>query len=138
MISQSSKIIRPGGQSQNSKIKIELRQRCFEFSVNVIRCVERLPEKRVYWVISDQLLRSATSIGANIIEAKSASSKKDFIKYFEIALKSANETIYWLELLREVNTIDRNVITEILEEVGVISKIIGASVLTMKNKREIS
>jgi four helix bundle protein len=82
-------------------------------------------------------LRSATSIGANIIEAKSASSKKDFIKYFGIALKSANETIYWLELLREVDPIQRNIIAEILDEAGVISKIIGASILTMKNKREV-
>ena len=79
-------------QSQNSKIKTGLRERSYSFSVKMIKLVETFPEKRIYWIISDQLLRSATSIGANIFEAKSASSKRDFIKYYEIALKSANET----------------------------------------------
>mgnify|MGYP003866386553 CR=1 FL=1 len=63
--------------------------------------METLPNKKVYWVISDQLLRAATSIGANIVEAKASSSKRDFIKFYEIALKSANETKYWLGLLRD-------------------------------------
>lgn len=79
--------------------KSDLRIRTYRFSIKIIKFLETLPEKRVYWVISDQLLRSATSIGANIIEAKSASSRRDFIKFYEISLKSANETIYWLGLL---------------------------------------
>ena len=66
-----------------------------------IQLTKDLPEKRVFWSISDQLVRSATSIGANIIEGKSASSKRDFIRYHEIALKSANETKYWLGLMRD-------------------------------------
>ena len=65
------------------------------------------PSERIYWIISDQLLRSATSIGANIIEAKAASSKKDFIRFYEISLKSANETKYWLCLLRDGTRIDK-------------------------------
>jgi len=95
-----------------------------------------LPEKRVYWVVSDQLIRSATSIGANIVESKSASSKRDFIKYYEIALKSANETKYWLGLLRDALDGDRNEINKLLKETSELANILAASLLTMKEKRQ--
>jgi four helix bundle protein len=120
--------------NQNSKAKTELRQRCLDLSLKIIRYIKDLPEGREYKVLVDQLLRSATSIGANIVEAKSASSKRDFIKYFEIALKSANETVYWLEILREIDKTDSNRIQDILNEVEVVSRIIAKSVLTMKGR----
>ena len=81
-------------QNHNSKCKTELKYRCYYFSIKIIKFLNSLPNKKVYWIIGDQLLRSATSVGANIVEAKSAHSKKDFIKFFEISLKSANETKY--------------------------------------------
>ena len=80
-------------------------------------------------------MRSATSIGANVVEAKSASSKRDFIKFYEIALKSANETTYWLGLLKDALNINEPEMTYLLGEAEEISKIIAASLLTMKNKR---
>ena len=88
-------------QNHRSNLKNEFRERCYRYSLSVINLIKELPEKRVYWTLSDQLLRSATSIGANIVEAKSASSKRDYIKYYEISLKSANETKYWLGFLRD-------------------------------------
>lgn len=115
--------------------KTDLRVRSYYFSINVIRFLAILPEKRVYWVISDQLLRSATSIGANIIEAKSSSSRRDFIKFYEIALKSANESKYWFGLLREATEADKNKINELLNELNEISNMLGASLLTLKNKK---
>jgi four helix bundle protein len=78
-----------------------LRHRCYYFSVSLIRFLGTLPEKRVFWTIGDQLLRSGTSVGANVVEASAASSRKDFTRYYEIALKSANESKYWLCLLRD-------------------------------------
>ena len=81
-------------QNHNSRSKTDLKYRCYYFSIGIIKFLDNLPNKKVYWIIGDQLLRSATSIGANIIEAKSSHSKKDFIKFFEISLKSANETKY--------------------------------------------
>ena len=69
-------------QNQNSKGKTELKERCYNYSIKTIKFLESLPEKRINWVLSNQLLRSATSIGANVIEAKSASSKKDFIRFY--------------------------------------------------------
>ena len=94
-----------------------------------------MPSQKIYWVITDQLLRSSTSIGANIIEAKSSSSKKDFIKFYEIALKSANETKYWLGLLRDATDADKSKVNQLLKEIEEISKILGSSLLTFKNKK---
>ena len=122
-------------QSQNSKSKTELKYRCYYFSISVIGFLKTLPEKRVYWVIADQLLRSATSVGANIVEAKSSSSRRDFIKFFEISLKSANETKYWLGLLRDATEADKNKINKLLTEIEEISKMLGSSLLTLKNKK---
>ena len=81
-------------QSHNEKRKTELKYRCYYFSIEIIKFIETLPNQKVFWIMSDQLLRCGTSIGANIIEAQAGSSKRDFIKFFEIALKSANETKY--------------------------------------------
>lgn len=122
-------------QNHNSKVKADLRERCYNYSVEVIRFIGTLPEKRVYWVLSDQLLRSATSIGADIIEAKSASSKRDFIRYYEIALKSANETKYWLGLTKSALSIEEQHISSLQAETTEISRIIAASLLTMNNRR---
>ncbi len=116
------------------KIK-DIKKRCYNFSLEVIRFIDGLDVKRIYFSITDQLLRSATSIGANIIEAKSASSKKDFINFYQIALKSANETKYWLCILRDGLGIQKDKVKPLLTEAEEISKIIAASLLTMKNKR---
>ncbi len=123
-------------QNHNSKLKTELKYRCYCFSIQIIKFLGNLPEKKVYWVISDQLLRSATSIGANVVEAKSASSKRDFIKFYEIALKSANETKYWLGLLRDSTETDKNKTNQLLKETEEISNMLGSSLLTLKNKNK--
>ncbi len=115
--------------------KADLKLRCYQFSVKVIKYLGGLPEKRVYLVISDQLLRSATSIGANIFEAKSSSLKRDFIRFYEIALKSANESKYWFGLLRDATDSSKEKIDLLLNELNEISNMLGASLLTMKNKR---
>jgi len=123
-------------QNQNSKLKANLKYRCYYFSIRIIKFLETLPNKKVYWVISDQLLRAATSIGANIVEAKASSSKRDFIKFYEIALKSANETKYWLGLLRDAAQTDKDKTNQLLMEVEEISKMLGSSLLTLKNKKK--
>lgn len=117
--------------------KEQLKYRAYNFSIKIVRFVAQLPNQRIYWVIADQLLRSATSIGANIIEAQAASSKKDFIRFFEIALKSANETKYWLGILRDGTEADKQTINQLLEEVKQLANMLGASLLTLKNKRQL-
>jgi four helix bundle protein len=134
MINQKSNL---KSQNHNSKIKNEFMERCYHFSIAIIKLTKDLPEKRVYWTVSDQLVRSATSIGANIIEGKSASSKKDFIRYYEIALKSANETKYWLGLLRDALDADKTTISKLMKETSELAKILAASCLTMKGRKQI-
>lgn len=117
--------------------KNELKNRAYRFSVVIVKMVITFPNQRVYWVIGDQLLRSATSIGANIIEAQAASSKRDFIKFFDIALKSANETKYWLSLLKDATDLNKEKVDSLFKEATEIANILGASLLTLKGKRQI-
>jgi four helix bundle protein len=132
MTTQNSKL---KTQSNSSKRKTELRYRCYDFSIAIIKFIDSLPNQKTYWVIADQLLRSATSIGANIIEAKASRSRRDFIRFYEIALKSANETKYWLCLLRDATKAERVNVNKLLKETEEISKMLGSSILTLKNKK---
>lgn len=116
--------------------KKEVKYRAYQFSIKIIKFVSLLPRRQIYWIITDQLLRSATSIGANIIEARAASSRREFIKFYEIALKSANETKYWLSLLFESTGIKKKEIRSLLSEAEQIANILGASLLTLKGKRK--
>ena len=77
----------------------------------------------------DQLLRSATSIGANLIEGKARSSKKDWRNYYSIGLKSANETKYWLCMIRYTVDVPKEKINELLKEVNEISKIVASIIV---------
>jgi four helix bundle protein len=81
----------------------------------------------------DQLLRSATSIGANVVEGKAGSSKKDFKNFYTIALKSANETKYWLCLVRDTNivNVEKDKIVELIAEADELSKIIASIVINL-------
>jgi four helix bundle protein len=122
-------------QNENSKFKMEFNKRLIRFSLEIIKFCQEVRKDRNFWPIADQLIRSATSIGANVIEAKAASSKLDYLKYFQIALKSANETKYWLILIGESRGDFKNKVNQLLKEVDEIAKIIGAGVLTMKRKK---
>ena len=97
MIDQNSKI---KDQKQVKSSKTELKYRAFYLSINVIKFLESLDYKQAIKIIADQLIRCITSVGANIVEAKASSSKKEFLNYFQIALKSANEAKYWLAMLK--------------------------------------
>ncbi|MBE5818872.1 MAG: four helix bundle protein [Clostridiales bacterium] len=85
----------------------KLRTQSMEFAVSIINLVKKLKEKRES-IISNQIGRSGTSIGANICEAQYAHGKADFISKLQIALKEANETGYWLELLFRTNYISED------------------------------
>lgn len=115
----------------------ELKYRAYRFSIRVVKFISSLPNQRIYWVISDQLLRSAMSIGANIIEAQAASSRKDFINFYAISLKSANETKYWLGILRDGTNIEKGEINILLQETKELANILGASLLTLKGRRKL-
>jgi len=119
---------------QNSKFKTDLKERCYKFSLRVIALIDTLPNKRSAWVIADQLIRSATSIGANLIEAKASSSRLEFKKFHEIALKSANETKYWLGLLRDAKLIDNEIANSLLNETAELANMLASGVMKLKRK----
>ncbi len=126
--------------SQNYNVNVksaDVKVRAYAFSLKVISFINQLPNKRAFWVMADQLLRAATSIGANTIEAQAASSRRDFVKFYEIALKSANETKYWLSLLRDAYPETKEECEVLLQEVTEISNMLGASLLTLKGKKKI-
>ena len=110
----------------------DIKERTFEFSIDIIKLASEFPNKKTYWIISNQLIRSATSIGANIIEAQGSSSKKEFINFYHIALKSSKETVYWLRLLEESGLVSKDKVSKFIIECTEISKILTASILTMK------
>jgi len=76
------------------------------FALEIVKLYKYLVDTKKVYVISKQLLRSGTSIGANIAESQSAQSPADFVSKLKIALKEADETLYWLELLRMMDAID--------------------------------
>ena len=116
-------------------LKPEVKYRAFYLSLEIIRFLESLPDRPALRIIANQLIRCVTSIGANIVEAKASSSKREFLNYFQISLKSANEAKYWLALLRELYPTKRSEIDRFIKEVEEISRIIGSSILTMKGRR---
>jgi four helix bundle protein len=121
-------------QNYNSKFKSDLKFRCYKFSLRVISLADILPNKRSVWIIMDQLMRAATSIGANLIEAKASSSRLEFKKFYEIALKSANETKYWLGLLRDAKLADEKTVNELLKEASEIANMLASGVIKLKSK----
>jgi len=123
-------------QNDKEKFKKEFIQRLVHFSIKIIQFTDILRKNNVFWSLIDQLIRSATSIGANVVEAKSSHSKKDYIKYFEIALKSANETKYWLIIIKEAHFIkETDEIDELLKEAIEIANILASSILTLKGRK---
>ena len=110
----------------------DIKKRCFIFSKKIVIFVGSSDHKNINYPIFQQLLRSGTSIGANVVEAISSSSKKDFINYYKIALKSSNETKYWLCLIKESIKCDKEKTDNLLKEAIEISKILASIIINTK------
>lgn len=118
-----------------NNLKMDFYQRVYTYALRVIQFVEKLSKDSASQIMGSQLLRSGTSVSANIIEAKSASSKKDYINFYQHSLKSANESKMWISLLKDSGKADKEVAIKLLKETIEIANIIAASILTMKGKR---
>ncbi|MBV4359856.1 four helix bundle protein [Pinibacter aurantiacus] len=110
----------------------DIKRRCYLFSKELLLFISTQRYQRIYHSIFDQLLRSGTSIGANVVEGGVGSSKKDVINFYHIALKSANETKYWLCLIRDTIKCEQEKVAGLLSEANEISKIIASSLIQMK------
>ena len=97
--------------------------------------LDTLPNDTTAGIIMNQLLRSATSIGANIVEAQASSSRKDFTNFLNYSLKSANESLYWLGLLKDARKIHSNQLEYLLQETQELANILGSSILSLKGKK---
>lgn len=114
----------------------EIKLRCYQFSLSVIRFLKTVKRDVLSSVIVKQLMRSAASVAANVIEAKNSSSRREFKRYYEIALKSCNESKYWICLLRDGFEKKEQVLSTILKEADEISKILAASVIKLKQTKK--
>jgi four helix bundle protein len=109
-----------------------LKKKSFGFAVRIVNLYKYLCEDKREFVLSKQLLRSGTSVGAMVYEAEHAESKADFIHKMSVAQKEISETIYWLELLREVEYISKQEFDSINSDAVEIIKMITSSIKTTK------
>ena len=114
----------------------DVRERTYLYAVEVIKFLEGLPDDYISRTIGKQLLRSATSIGANIVEAQAAGSKRDFANYYTHSLKSANESKFWFGLLKDTGKASSENVEELLNETSQLANILASSILTAKGKRK--
>ena len=103
------------------------------FAIRVICFVRYLQTEKKDFVLSNQILRSGTSIGANVRESKNAQSTTDFINKLSIALKEADETAYWLELLFESDTIDKTMFNSLNDDTKELIALLTSIIKTTKN-----
>ena len=111
-------------------------QKSKAFAVRIVRFTRYLQEEKKEFVLSKQILRSGTSIGANTRERKNAQSKADFVNKLSIALKEADETQYWLELLYESDILDKTMYNSLNNDLKEIIAIITSSIITAKNNQK--
>ena len=112
-----------------------LRDKSKDFAKQIVELCRNIKNEKKESVLTNQLLRSGTSIGANIYEAQYAQGTKDFISKFEIALKECYESEYWLELLFETGYINEDVFKPIQNDCGAIRRMLISSITTIKNKQ---
>ncbi|HRH43380.1 MAG TPA: four helix bundle protein [Pyrinomonadaceae bacterium] len=112
----------------------DITKRTFSFALRIIKLCQVLNKQYVMEtnVLAKQLLRSGTSIGANVEEAQAGQSRSDFVHKMAIALKEARETNYWLRLLEASEILPKEKLTELLKESDEIKKIIGAIIVSSK------
>ena len=105
-----------------------------DFAIRIIKCYKFLSEQKHETVISKQLLRCGTSIGANTRESKNAQSRNDFLSKLCIALKEADETDYWLDLLHATNYIDNELFDSLERDCTEIIKILTSIIKTLREQ----
>ncbi len=114
--------------------KKDIKERTFEFSIDIIKIVSSLPKSMISIELGKQLIRSGTSIGANVVEADGAHTKSEFVYHINIAKKEAKETKYWLEILKSIKLLSQEKIEPLLKECEEIVKILSKIILSCRKK----
>lgn len=118
-----------------TKTKSVAYNKAFRLAIEIVKMCRYLQEQQREYIISKQILRSATSIGANLKESFYAESDKDYIHKIYLALKESSETEYWLEILKETQYISKETFKTLHSENEEIIKILTATTKTLKNKQ---
>ena len=113
-----------------------IEKRAYQFALRIVKAYKYLTKQQSEFVLSKQMLRSGTSIGAMMREAKFAQSRADFVSKTSIALKEANETLYWIELLHDGEYIDDKTFESIHNEANEITSILASIVKTTKENSD--
>lgn len=112
-----------------------LKVKSYQFAIRIVRLYQFLCKEKKEFVISKQILRSGTAIGALIREAEFAQSRADFTNKMHVALKEANETIYWLEILRDARYIDEKMFQSLHDDCEELMKMLISTIKTAKNNQ---
>ena len=118
-------------------MKMTAKEKSKKFALRIIKLYKYLTSEQKEFVLSKQILRSGTSIGANLAESFCAISSKDFLAKVYIALKEAEETVYWLELLRDSDYITSKMYDSLIKDCKDILKMLNKTTLTMSQKLNI-
>lgn len=111
-----------------------IQRKSLEFAIGVVRLYKHMVERKKEYVLSKQLLRSGTAIGALVREAEHAQSKPDFLNKMNVALKEANETVYWLMLLKETGYLSESEFQSQYSDAEELLKILASIVKTTKER----
>ncbi|MCG2711591.1 MAG: four helix bundle protein [Elusimicrobia bacterium] len=110
-----------------------IKNKSFDFALRIVKLFKFLQDKKEY-VLSKQVLRSGTSVGAMVRESEHAESKADFIHKMAIAQKEANETSYWLELLYKADYLENSIFDPMEKDLNEIQKLLSSIIISSKNK----
>jgi four helix bundle protein len=111
-----------------------LAEKSFAFSIRMVNCYKFLTDSKKEFVMSKQLVRCGTSIGANIHESIYAQSASDFVSKLSISLKEASETSYWLKLLSETHYLDTKMYASLKHDIDELLRLLISSIKTSKNR----
>ncbi|RBQ30585.1 four helix bundle protein [Arcobacter sp. FW59] len=109
-----------------------LKTKSYQFAIRIVKLTKFLQEEKKEFILSKQLIRSGTAIGALIAESEFAQSKLDFISKLHIALKEANETKYWIDILKDTDYVNENMYNSINPEIKELISILVSSIKTSK------
>jgi four helix bundle protein len=112
-----------------------LREKSYSFALGIVRLCRYLVDEHREFVLSKQVLRSGTAIGASVSEAEFAQSKKDFVSKLSIALKEANETRYWLRLLQDGQYLTESMYKSVRPDIDELIKLLVSSINTTKSNK---
>ena len=116
-------------------MKSKVEEKSFLFSVRIVKLCKYLQSEKKEFILSKQLLRSGTSIGANVVESQQAQSRADFISKLGIALKEAAETNYWLRLLQATDYLSESEFSSILKDCREVEKMLTSIIKTSRESK---